>query len=185
MTVITITYWVWNGYNGLSFGHHSNLNWYIFIEKEEWKGHLAINHKVNADSGHTNPDIHHCPLSRDIHHLKMCRCFHICFLFCPVYRVVYPFVSVERFINLKIGQMNSFSWWYHHSSLQSPPCSFCFAVETMFLFLSQTKITLYIYWKKCINIFLFIQSWFLLNLHFTFYTKNNVAVFWKYFNIFK
>lgn len=107
MTVITITYWVWNGYNWLSFGHHSNLNWYIFIEKEEWKGHLAINHKVNADSGHTNPDIHHCPLSRDIHHLKMCRCFHICFLFCPVYRVVYPFVSVERFINLKIWK-----WWF-------------------------------------------------------------------------
>lgn len=102
MTVITITYWVWNGYNWLSFGHHSNLNWYIFIEKEEWKVHLAINHKVNADSGHTNPDIHHCPLSRDIHHLKMCRCFHICFLFCPVYRVVYSFVSVERFINLKM-----------------------------------------------------------------------------------
>lgn len=107
MTVITITYWVWNGYNWLSFGHHSNLNWYICIEKEEWKGHLAINHKVNADSGHTNPDIHHCPLSRDIHHLKMCRCFHICFLFCPVYRVVYPFVSVERFINLKIWK-----WWF-------------------------------------------------------------------------
>lgn len=107
MTVITITYWVWNGYNWLSFGHHSNLNWYIFIEKEEWKVHLAINHKVNADSGHTNPDIHHCPLSRDIHHLKMCRCFHICFLFCPVYRVVYPFVSVERFINLKIWK-----WWF-------------------------------------------------------------------------